>query len=201
MLDYVLIAVLILAILLLFLLLRKNINFSFRDKRISAFNNDIKIYLQQNYPKINFNYAVFDDTKKEKDIRVRQMLIAENLASQFAKYDFEFNTQVPVESKLLWDSYEYESKPAKNKRPNDLRRRKELTYKRDNQSCIRCGLPLELDDALLATIKPFGEGGTYHFENLATLCKDCYKVLKKMDNASIAHDSKLLQDAIKKMHF
>ena len=198
--DYILFVVLILASCLLFFLLRKNLNFGFRNKRISAFKNDVQIYLKQNYPKINFDYSVFDKTQNEKDMAVRQMLIAERLAMQFARYDFEFDTQAPVDSKLLWDTYEMQSRPVKNKRPNDLRRRKELTHNRDHKACIRCGLPLALNDATLATIKPFGQKGTYHFENLATLCKDCYKVLKKTDAATIAHDSKLLQDIIKKIH-
>lgn len=199
--TYILLSGLLVFLLVLLYLFKDNLPFKFKDKRISAFKNDVIIYLKQNYPNITFNLSIFDTTKKEKDIRVRQMLIAENLALQFAKYEFDFSTQKSIDQKLIWSSYEIESKPTKNRRPNDLKRRKEYTFKRDNESCIRCGLKLHINDATLATIKSFGEGGTYHFENLATLCKDCYKSLKGIEASTIAHDSKLLQDIIKKMHF
>lgn len=199
--TYILLSGLIVFLLMLLYLFRQKLPFKLKNKQISAFQNDIVIYLKQTYPNITFDLSIFNHTKNEKDIRVRQMLIAENLALQFAKYNFEFTTQKSIDSKLIWSSYEMESKPSKNKRPNDLRRRKEYTFQRDKEACIRCGTKLHIDDATLATIKSFGEGGSYHFENLATLCKDCYKSLKGIDPSSIAHDSKLLHDLIKKMHF
>lgn len=152
----------------------------------TLFIRDIKIFLRINYPLIPFEYSIVDDLQKEPNSTTKEILVIENLNNQFTFFDYSPQTQNNIPSDFLWDTYQKNSKPLKSKLPADWSRRKDLAWKRDNKFCKRCGHETSFDSAQIAFVKPIEEGGTYHFENLYTLCSDCYRLLNSEDKNKTA---------------
>lgn len=170
-------------------------------KSLQSFKTELRIFLKNSFPNIAFDYAIYQQISEEKESSVKQMLIAENIALQFARFDFKRQTQPSIQSNLLWSSYEFDSTPRKNKAPKNLSKIKELAYKRDNASCLRCGRLLKLEHAHMAFVKSINKGGTYHFENIMTVCVNCNRVLHSKQPSLIAKDLPLMDEILKRTDF
>ncbi|NQY95178.1 MAG: HNH endonuclease [Campylobacteraceae bacterium] len=138
---------------------------------------ELKKLLIEDHPLIRFNFSIVEKTLNENNPKTRQILIVENILSQFAEFEMFITTQNTVDKEFLWQTYENDSIPKKDKLPKDWFRRKDTTWKRDNCKCTRCGFKITLNDAQLHIVKEIKNGGTYHFENLLTVCNDCYRIL------------------------
>lgn len=175
--DFIFFGSLIIMSLLPLYIYRKNIFYFYYEKEdISSFISDLQIYLDKNIPNISFNYDILTKVKDEKDSRIKQTLIIEDMILQFNNYEYSTTTQETVSNTLLWSSYENDSRVLKNRAPTDLIRRKELAWRRDGESCNRCGQKIKLLESHISFAKNIEDGGTYHFENLAILCNDCYRI-------------------------
>ena len=63
---------------------------------IKYFYKDTKNFLITNYPKINFDFNILDKFNNIKDINLKETLIAEEFAKQFATHPYELTTQAGV---------------------------------------------------------------------------------------------------------
>ena len=145
-------------------------------------SDDIKIYLTNTYPNINFDYTIL---KKISELTNKKTI--ENIISQYINYEFKANTQAPVNKKSLWQSYEKNSIPIKNKVPKDLKKRKEIAWKRSKYRCDRCGVILTFDRTKIYYVKDILEKGTFHLENISIICKDCSNIeISKKNNETVS---------------
>lgn len=200
--NIIIIALVAIILFLTIYIYRKQIFTShFQKHSIQSFKTELKIFLKNSFPNIVFDFSIFQKVKEEKDSRVRQVLITENIALQFVRYDFKIETQPSIGSDLLWSTYEYDCKPLKNKAPKNLQRIKEYAYKRDNCACLRCGRELRLAQANIAFVKALKDEGTYHFENIMTVCVDCNKVLNTDNTSLIGKDLPLIDEILQKTDF
>jgi hypothetical protein len=199
--DFIIIGSIIIILLIPLYIYRKKVySFFTRQGDFETFEENIKNYLHTYYPKIEFDYSIIQKTKMEKDAKLRQILVIEDLVSQFFDFEYELETQKCIHKDFLWSTYEQNCKPIKEKLPNDWSKRKEFTYRRDNCKCKRCGLNIELIDAQIILIRPLANGGGYNFENLITLCSDCNKILNsqiKSIKSSLIEDALLTKTTVK----
>lgn len=150
--------------------------------------------MNQNHPKIKIDYSIIGKSENEKDIKIRETIIVENIVKQFFEYHYSKNTQNIIEKEKLWPNYEEKSKPN-NKYPSDWPQRKELVWKRDEKSCKRCGNKLELKNSYISFVKNIEDNGGYNFENIFTLCADCNMILNSTNKnilASLSLNDKLM---------
>jgi len=154
-----------------------------KNSFISLFK-DLKLYLKNNYSKINFDFSKVD-LKKSNDLSM--LLFIEDITKQFINFEYIPKTQKSIPRDMLWGNYEKESIPQNNT-PNNLLRRKELVIKRDNYRCNRCGYPIKTDTSMLFLVKDIEKGGTYHFENLTVLCNDCNKIIHSDNPEKLMND-------------
>lgn len=151
-------------------------SFAYKTGSLEFFIKDLKQHMKENHPKITFDYSIIEKTKDEKDIRIRETLIVEEIISQFFYHKYEKNTQKGISRDKLWTSYE-EKSFSNPKTPIDWQERRELAWVRDENKCNRCGTQIKLDDVFTAFAKDISKGGGYNFENIIILCSDCNKVL------------------------
>lgn len=150
--------------------------------------------MNQNHPKIKIDYSIIGKSENEKDIKIRETIIVENIVKQFFEYHYSKSTQNIIEKEKLWPNYEEKSKPN-NKYPSDWPQRKELVWKRDGKSCKRCGNKLELKNSYISFVKNIEDNGGYNFENIFTLCVDCNMILNSTNKnilASLSLNDKLM---------
>jgi hypothetical protein len=145
---------------------------------------DLRLYLKNNYSKINFDFSKID-LKKSNDLSI--LLFIEDITKQYINFEYIPKTQKSIPRDMLWGSYEKESIPQNNT-SNNLLRRKEIVIKRDNYRCNRCGYPIKTDTSMLFLIKDVEKGGTYHFENLTVLCNDCNKIIHSENPEKLMND-------------
>jgi hypothetical protein len=150
-------------------------SFAYKTGNLEFFIQDIKLHMQK-HPKITFDYSIIEKTKDEKDIRIRETLIAEDIVSQFYYYEYEKNTQKGIPREKLWTGYE-EKSFSNPKTPIDWQERRDLAWQRDKNKCNRCGTDIKLEDVFTTFAKDIAKGGGYNFENIIILCSDCNKVL------------------------
>ena len=131
----------------------KIFKFLYKSSDFETFLTETKKYLNINHPNINFNYSIVETSLNERNPQARQILVVENLITQFAEYNVEFTTQDSVGKELLWQTYEADSLPNKDKLPKDWLRRKDTIWKRDNAKCIRCGIKIEMNDSAVYILK------------------------------------------------
>jgi len=155
----------------------KIFKFLYKSSNFESFLTELKKLLISNHPFIPFDFLIVEKTKNENNPKTRQVLVIEDILSQFAEFEMLITTQSTVEKEFLWQTYENDSLPKKDKLPKDWLRRKDITWKRDKCQCTRCGLKTSLNDAQLYILKDIENGGTYHFENLLSVCNDCYRIL------------------------
>jgi len=180
----------------LYIYRQKVFSFAYKKGSLDFFIKDVKQHMQRNHPKISFYYLIIEKTKDEKDIRIRETLIVEEIISQFFYHEYEKNTQKGLPKEKLWSTYE-EKSFSNPKTPNDWKKRRELAWIRDENKCNRCGTQLKMDDFFTTFVKDIAKGGGYNFENIIVLCSDCNKTLNtqnpKNSIASLLLNDKLLK--------
>lgn len=143
--------------------------------------------MQKHHPKIPIDYSIIGKTIDEKNLKLRETLIIENVVQQFFNFDYEKNTQKSVSRDKLWATYE-EKSTSNQKLPGDWIQRKELAYHRDNKCCNRCGDTIpSLNDAYTIFAKEIEKGAGYNLENIIVLCNDCYKILNTTNEKQTIH--------------
>jgi phage FluMu protein Com len=167
----------------LYIYREKIFSFKYKTGKLELFLQDLKIHLKQNHPKISFDYSIVEKAKKEKDIRITQTLIVEDMVKQFYNYKYEKNTQKAISKEKIWPGYE-EKSLSNPKIPSDWKERRELAWSREKKKCNRCGNSIKLDDAHTTFAKDIDRGGGYNFENIIILCQDCNKVLHNTNQKS-----------------
>ncbi len=181
--DYVLYSSIILVMVVPMYIYRKKIfTFAYKTDGFSEFVKELKIYLKRTYPKFNFNFSIITRTADQKDIRVRQSLIVENIISQLIEFEFSPDTQDPIAKDKLWIGYDEYSKPAARK-PGDWKKRRNIVWQRDKKSCVRCSKPVKFDEATTSYVTDTEIGGGFNVENLFTICRDCNLILNKDDTS------------------
>lgn len=167
----------------LYIYREKVFSFIYKKGDINIFLNDIKLHMKKEHPKIPIDYSIIEKTKDEKDIRVRQTIIVEDIVSQFFNYSYEKETQGTVTKDKLWSTYEKNS-PHNVKHPTDWTQRKELAWNRDNHKCNRCGREISFKDSITSFVKEIEDGGAYNIENIITLCLDCNRTINSKNPKS-----------------
>ncbi|WP_321311781.1 hypothetical protein [Halarcobacter sp.] len=182
---------------------RKEIYKKFNRKGdIKTFFNDTKNYLISNYPKIPFNFDILKKFEDEKDIKIKETLIAEEFVKQFTYFEYELNTQNSVPHEKLWSNYDQNSKLLKdNKLPTDWAQRKKTAWMRDDGRCNRCGLKINLTNTNALLVKQMKDGGGFNLENIVILCHDCSRIIKSSNLEKTRKDLNILDKLIKKIHF
>jgi 5-methylcytosine-specific restriction endonuclease McrA len=176
--DFIFSALLIIVALLPLYIYRKKVfKFYYIQKDIRQFKKEVQLFLKEHYPKIVFDFSIYKRIAQEKDFRIQESLIIENLSTQFLNYEYEVQTQKTVNPDILWTTYEQESVKPKGKTPQDLQRRKEIAFRRDQQKCIRCGTSIKLENSYIHYVKKLENAGTFHLENIAITCIDCNRIL------------------------
>lgn len=176
-------SILIGAIIPLYIYRQKIFSFAYKTGSMEIFIRDVKLHLKKDHPKINFDYSIIEKTSDEKDIRVRQTIIVEDLVSQYFTYDYLKVTQGTIAKDKLWTNYEEKSK-SNAKTPSDWSQRRELAWNRDHEKCNRCGTKSKLNDSMNIFVKDISDGGGYNVENIITLCSDCYRIINSKNHAN-----------------
>lgn len=196
--DFVIYAsLLILCLLPLYFYRERIFRFKYTNSgNFDLFVKDLKLHMQKHHPKISLDYSIIGKTIDEKNLKLRETLIIENIVQQFFNFSYEKRTQKSVPREKLWQTYE-EKSTSNSKMPGDWIQRKELVYARDNKSCNRCGDTMpSINDAFTVFVKEIEKGGGYNVENIAILCSDCNKILhstnQKQTLQSLSLNDKLL---------
>ena len=180
---------------------RKHIkNLLYPQASLDLFVGKIKHYLSDNYPKIKFDLSIIEESSEEKNPELRKHLIIGNIIEQYKKLTIKSeNYPKATPSTLRWDSYIFNSEPHKNKLPPDWEKRKNALIIRDHKSCLRCSKKVTQTTICIYLLRPVSQGGTYHLENLLSVCRDCDKILdqerKKVGTLQIQDD---LEDIVQK---
>lgn len=162
---------------------------------LAHFKHEIQIYFRNRHPYVELDYCVFNKTQSS-NVSIEALLIIENLVNQFIEMPYSLKTQLSVGKEILWSTYEENSGIKKDKLPKDWLKRKDLTYRRDQQKCKRCGQAIKLNDAYIGLVKKAEEGGTYHFENLITFCIDCNRIMKAEEKSKLLTSLKIYDDLV-----
>lgn len=180
--DFIIFSLIILSTLIPLYFFRKKIfKRLYKPSDFELFFLEIKKYMRINHPLIFIDYTILKKASNEENPKTKQLLVIEDIISQFTTYSMKIKTQESVDRDLLWKTYEIDSNPIKDKLPKDWQRRKNVVWTRDKMKCKRCGMKLELNEADVFFINPIQDGGTYRFENLLTTCYDCKKILNSDD--------------------
>lgn len=175
--DFIIASSLIIACLLPLYIYREKIFSRFTSTgTFHLFIKDLKLHMSQHHPKIKIDYSIIGKTEDEKNIKIRESLIVENIIQQFFDYSYSKKTQESLSKEKLWTNY-IEKSVSNAKYPNDWPKRKESAWKRDNKCCNRCGDKTLLEDTFTVFVKDIKDGGGYNFENIIILCSDCNKIL------------------------
>lgn len=164
----------------LYIYRKKVFAFAYKKGGIEQFILDIKLHMKKEHPKIPIDYSIIDETKNEKDIRIRETLIVEDIINQFYNHEYLKMTQAMVSKDKLWNNYN-ELSSNNLKVPSDWKRRRELAHSRDNEKCNRCGTKSKFENSHTIFVKDIKDGGGYNLENLITLCSDCNRILNSQN--------------------
>lgn len=172
----------------------------YKKGNIKMFINNVDAYLSTTHPKIPFDFSIVSKFEEEKDIRIKETLIVEELVKQFANYEYELKTQRTVGKDKLWSGYDSNSKLLKdNKFPVDWQQRKEAAWMRDNNKCNRCNTRTKLIDTHILLAKQMKNGGGFNLENLVVLCSDCSRIVKSSNIERTAKDLHILDNLMRKV--
>ncbi|PLY05694.1 MAG: hypothetical protein C0625_12810 [Arcobacter sp.] len=174
----------------------------YKTGNIKNFLRDIDAYLSVHHPKIKFDYShILKKVElEEKDIRIKETLIVEELVRQYANQDYELSTQKSIDKDKLWSSYDQNSKLLKdNKFPIDWNQRKEAAWMRDENRCNRCGIKMKLLDSHALLAKQMRNGGGFNLENIVILCNDCTRVIKSANLERTAKDLNILDNLMRRV--
>lgn len=140
----------------------------------------LKIYLEETYPKITFDFSIIETSKKEPNPDTRKYLIVDNIIDQYLRLRIDNKpTPKPISKNLQWQSYTFNCEPNRDKLPPDWLQRKNALLTRDNHSCFRCAKSLTIETSDIHMLRSLEQGGKYYLENLVPVCKDCKRVLSK----------------------
>ena len=151
-------------------------SFAYKTGKLDFFIEDLKLHMKKEHPKMIFDYSIIEKTETEKDIRIRETLIVEDIINQFYYYQYEKGTQKGIPREKYWTGYE-EKSFSNPKTPSDWQERRELAWQRDKNKCNRCGTDIKLEDVFTTFAKDIAKGGGYNFENIIILCSDCNKII------------------------
>lgn len=181
----------------IFFFLKKSKKLKKSDNKFEFFLKNIQLYIKRYHPKIEINYKIVELSKDEKNLKIRQTLIIQDIVNQFYNYNFIKKSQEPIPKEKLWPTYI--DNPKCSSYPNDWLQRKEFAYTRDNKSCKRCGKNLlNLNEVYSSFVRPIKDGGSFNFENILTLCSDCNKILdSNLEKSSLINSLKLYDDLLK----
>ena len=59
-----------------------------KNNTFDLFIEDIQLHMKKEHPGIKFEYSIIQKTKNEKDSRLRETLIVENIIEQFFNYSY-----------------------------------------------------------------------------------------------------------------
>ncbi len=200
--EFIIAGLIIILVLIPLYIYRKNIYKKFyKTGDVKQFLQNLDTYLRSFYPKINFDFSKLEKkTSEEKDIRIKETLIVEELVKQFTYYNYELNTQKSVSKDKLWKNYDINSKLLKdNKFPIDWNQRKEAAWIRDKNACNRCGLRVKLVDAHALLAKQMKNGGGFNLENIVILCNDCTRIIKSSNLERTRKDLTILDNLMRKV--
>ncbi len=180
---------------------RKEIyNRFYKQGDIKKFIRDVDSYLSTNHPRIRFNFNILKKVENEKDIRIKETLIVEDLVGQFVYHEYELYTQKSVTKDKLWNGYDSNSKLLKdNKLPIDWQQRKEAAWLREEGKCNRCGTKSKLVDSQVLLAKQMRNGGGFNLENIVVLCNDCTRVIKSSNLEKTRKDLLILDNLMRKV--
>lgn len=154
-----------------------------------GFEIHLKTFLQENYSRINFDFSIVEKLKKELNTLTKEIQIIENLASQYCSNEIKIKNSPNLEHSAFWPNYIANSKPLKEKLPNDWNRRLELLSKLEGSKCQRCGVGTKASDSYLNLRKPISQNGGYNIENLIYCCVDCHRIINTRDPQKIAKET------------
>ncbi len=168
---------------------------------IKSFIRNLDSYLSVKYPKINFDFSKLAELiADEKDIRIQETLIVENLVQQFAYWEYELNTQKSIPKSKLWSNYMANSQLLKdNQLPIDWSQRKKTAWVRDDNKCNRCGAKIDLQDSNALLAKQMKNGGGFNLENIVILCSDCTRIIKSNNLERTKKDLNILDKLMAKV--
>jgi len=160
----------------------------FSSHEVDFFIKKIQKYLNENYPKIKFDYSHLKQIK-DPNINTLKILIIDNIVEQFINLDFKPTSRPYLKTNKLWSSYVIYSIPStKYDLPPDWLKRKEIIFERDKGICQRCFKKIDMKNSDLVLIKPLNENGNFYLENLALVCIDCKKIIEaKRNNKKIKY--------------
>ncbi len=187
-------SLIILSLIPLYIYRKQIFKSAYKKGQIDLFIKDLKLHMKTHHPRITISYSIIEKTIHEKDIRIRETLIVENVLNQFFNYKYEKETQIDIKRENHWPTYEDNSK-SNSKVPIDWQKRKEFSWKRDNGKCNRCGQEINIKDTITVFVKDIQNGGGYNFENLINLCSDCNKITHSK-NANSTISNLLLNDKL-----
>lgn len=200
--EFIIAGFLIIFLLIPLYIYRKEIYSKFyKSGNIKHFIRTVDAYLSENYPKVKFDISKLEEkVSEEKDIRIKETLVVEELVSQFAYFDYELQTQRTLPKDKLWNGYENNSKLLKdNKFPIDWSQRKEAAWIRDDNRCNRCGTKTKLVDSHALLAKQMRNGGGFNLENIVILCSDCSRVIKSANIERTKRDLNILDNLMRKV--
>ncbi len=179
--DYVVASVIWLTIIGVFVFaFRKKIFKRFYpDESLEPFIEKLKLYLDENYPGVKFDYSIIGACQDEPNPDTKKFIIASDIFNQFSNLKLDkskFPTLTPPS--MQWQGYVFNCEPNKNKLPPDWGKRKAAILQRDNKKCIRCSRKIDVNNMDVHMIRSLDEGGKYYLENLISVCKDCKKILE-----------------------
>jgi len=173
----------------MFIFRKKLFSFYYKSNDFELFILTLKKYLRKTYPNFNFNFSYVEKLKNEPNPQAKQYALIDNIINQYQTKKFNTNKTSTVPNSKLWPSYVLNSKPCKNKLPEDWIKRKALVYQRDNKTCKRCSKTIAIKDSSIFMINSLTNNGHYYIENLILFCLDCEKIetQKRDETKTIKH--------------
>lgn len=157
---------------------------SYCNNDLDLLIKEIEIYITNTYPDIVFDYQKIEKIRNDQQILAKDILIIEEVVTQFATYEAQFIPKKLINKEQLWSGYEEMSVPLKDKLPKDFIKRKELALQMYHRQCARCGQKIDINNSMTYLIKKPENGGSYRFENVTVLCNDCNKILNTTNEVS-----------------
>ena len=179
-LDFIISSIIWLMIVFIFaFIFRKHLKkFFYKDISFDVFYKNLKDFLKENYPSIEFDFEIFETSKSEPNPTARKYLILDNIINQYSSLKLD-SSKYPTSASpsLQWNNYTFNSEPNRDKLPIDWAQRKNALLIRDEKKCFRCSKHIDLSTVQIHMIRPLKSGGKYFLENLVPLCRDCDKIL------------------------
>jgi hypothetical protein len=177
--DFIISSTLWLVVVFVFMFVfRKHIfKFYYKKTNLDKFLLLLKQDLKETYPKFDFHFDFIKTLKNEPNPDAFKYSVIDNIINQYITFKFILPNKIEsIPPNKLWSSYAFNSKPNKNKLPQDWLQRKALVFQRDNKTCRRCSKKISIQQSDIFLKLPIDKGGQYYFENLLLFCTDCIKI-------------------------